>query len=157
MRRYIPGLLACLLASPLAAAEKKPLTVEDIWAIQRVGSPVVSPDGKTAVFPVTVYDMEADRSNGDLWSVPVAGGPARHLTTNKASDSSPAWSPDGRRLAFVSKREDDKAAQLYVMPVDGGEPERLTDMPLSVSNPKWFPDGTRLAFVSPLIAGQETL
>ena len=143
--------------SPLAAAEKKPLTAEDIWTIQRVGNPVVSPDGKTAVFPVTVYDMEADRANADLWTVPLAGGPARHLTTNKASESSPAWSPDGKRIVFVSKREDDKAAQLYVMPVDGGEPERLTDMPLSVSSPKWFPDGARIAFVSPVVAGQETL
>src|SRR6185295_7746302 len=110
MRRYIPGLLACLLASPLAAAEKKPLTVEDIWAIQRVGSPVVSPDGKTAVFPVTTYDMEADRSNADLWAVPVAGGPARHLTTNKASDSSPAWSPDGKRVRLEARRRQGRPA-----------------------------------------------
>ncbi|HEY6147275.1 MAG TPA: S9 family peptidase, partial [Thermoanaerobaculia bacterium] len=78
--------------SPLAATEKKPLTAEDIWAFQRVGTPVVSPDGKTAAFTVSVYDMEADRSNADIWTVPVAGGPARHMTTNKASESSPAWS-----------------------------------------------------------------
>jgi dipeptidyl aminopeptidase/acylaminoacyl peptidase len=149
--------IAVAFATPLAAADKKPLTAEDIWAIQRVGNPVVSPDGKTAAFTVSVYDMEADRSNADIWTVPLAGGPARHLTTNKASDTSPAWSPDGKRIAFVSKREDDKAAQLYVMPVDGGEPERLTDMPLSVSSPKWFPDGARIAFVSSVVAGQETL
>jgi Tol biopolymer transport system component len=66
------------------------------------------------------------------------------------------WLPDGKRIAFVSKREDDKVAQIYVIPLDGGEPERLTDMPLSVSNPKWFPDGSRVAFVSSLITGAET-
>jgi Tol biopolymer transport system component len=158
MRRTPLVLLALALAASIAAAaEKKPLTAEEIWTLQRVGSPVISPDGKTAAFTVGVYDMEADRSNSDIWIAPVSGGPARRLTTNKASDSSPAWSPDGRRIAFVSKREDDKASQIYVMPVDGGEPERLTEMPLSVSNPKWFPDGKRIAFVSSVIAGSESL
>ena len=156
MRVFSVSLLAISIASQLAAAERKPLTAEELWTLQRVGNPVVSPDGKTAAYTVNVYDMEADRGNADIWISPVAGGPARRMTTNKASDSSPAWSPDGKRMAFVSKREDDKAAQIYVIPLDGGEPERLTDMPLSVSNPKWFPDGSRVAFVSALIAGAET-
>ena len=121
MRRFVPGLLLIALAMPAAAAEKKPLTAETLWMLQRVGTPAVSLDGKSAAYTVNVYDMEADRGNADIWISPVAGGPARHLTTNKASDGSPAWSPDGRRIAFVSRRDDDKASQLYVIPVDGGE------------------------------------
>ncbi len=156
MRVFALISLAISIVSSLAAAEKKPLTAEELWTLQRVGNPVVSPDGKTAVYTVNVYDMEADRGNSDIWISLVSGGPAKRLTTNKASDGSPAWSPDGRRIAFVSKREDDKAAQIYVLPVDGGEPERLTDMPLPVSNPKWFSDGSRIAFVSSVIAGAET-
>ena len=156
MRVFALISLAISIASSLAAAEKNPLTAEELWTLQRVDNSVVSPDGKTAVYTVNVYDMEADRGNSDIWISLVSGGPAKRLTTNKASDSSPAWSPDGRRIAFVSKREDDKAAQVYVLPVDGGEPERLTDMPLPVSNPKWFPDGSRIAFVSSVIAGAET-
>ena len=156
MRRAGSILFLFALACPAAAvAEKKALTADELWTIQRVGGPVLSADGRTVAYTVSVYDAEADRSNSDIWISPVAGGPARRLTTNKASDTSPAWSPEGRRIAFVSKREDDKAAQIYVLPVDGGEPERVTDMPLSVSHPRWFPDGKRIAFVSSVIAGSE--
>jgi dipeptidyl aminopeptidase/acylaminoacyl peptidase len=146
-------LLFC--AGSLEAADKKPLTVDDMWAVQRVGTPRLSPDGKTVAYTVSVYDMEENKSNGDVWIVPLAGGPPRRLTTNKASDGSPAWSPDGKRLAFTSKREGDNAAQLYVLAVDGGEPERVTEMPLAVTNPEWI-DGKRIAFVSHLIAGAES-
>lgn len=157
MRFRLLALLACFAAVPLAAAaEKKPLTIDDMWAVQRVGSPALSPDGKTVAYTVSVYDMEENRSNGDVWTVPLSGGAPRRLTTNKASDGSPAWSPDGKRIAFVSKREDDKANQLYVISIDGGEPDRVTEMPLAVTNPKWLPDGNRIAFVSHVVAGAES-
>ena len=94
-------------------------------------------------------------ASADIWLLSLEGGEPRRLTTNKASDTQPDWSPDGRRIAFVSKRDDDKAGQLYVIPVAGGEAERLTDMPLAVSSPRWLPDGKRIAFVSPVIAGAE--
>jgi dipeptidyl aminopeptidase/acylaminoacyl peptidase len=151
--------LVLLFFIPLAAAAtpgKKPLTIDDIWALPRVGAPVLSPDGKTAAFTVAVYDPEEDRSNADLWLLDLAGGAPRRLTANKASDTSPEFSPDGKRVAFLSKREGDKAVQLWVIPVDGGEAERLTGMPMGVSSPKWFPDGKRIAFVSAVIGADGT-
>ena len=151
--------LALLLFFPLggaAAPERKPLTIEDVWAVPRVGAPVLSPDGKTAAFTVSVYDAEEDKSNADLWLLDVASGATRKLTAHKASDTSPAFSPDGKRVAFLSKRDPDKATQLYVIAVDGGEPERLTEMPIGVSSPKWFPDGKRIAFVSAVIGADGT-
>ena len=156
MRRAPICLALLLLTPPLPAQERKPLTVEDLWAVQRVGQPALSPDGALAAVTVTRYDMEENRGNGDLWLVPVAGGAPRRLTTHKASDGSPAWSPDGTRLAFVSKRDDDKAGQLYVIPVAGGEAERVTDLPLGVSDPQWLPDGQRLVVVSHVVAGAES-
>ena len=134
--------LAFLLHSALAVAaapEKKPLTIDDVWAVPRVGAPVLSPDGKAAAFAVTVWDAEEDKSNADIWLVDVASGASRRLTANKASDTSPAFSPDGKRIAFVSKRDGDTATQLYVLPVDGGEAERLTELPTAVVEPEVVP------------------
>jgi dipeptidyl aminopeptidase/acylaminoacyl peptidase len=132
-----------------AGPGRRPMTVEDLWAMDRVGPPAVSPDGRQVAFAVTRYSMEENEGNSDLWLVPSDGsGPPRRLTWNEKSDSQPAWSPDGRRLAFVSKRSGDDPAQLYILPLDGGEAEPVTDLPVAVSDPRWFPDGKRIAFLA---------
>ena len=155
--RTAAALVFALAAAPRASAqERKPLTIDDVWQVQRVGTPVLSPDGKSVAYTVSTYDMEENRGNADVWTVPVAGGAPRRLTAGKSSESSPAWNPDGRRIAFVARREGDAAAQLYVLPTDGGEAERLTEMPLGVSDPRWLPDGRRIAFVAAVVAGAET-
>ncbi|MCL4818135.1 MAG: S9 family peptidase [Vicinamibacteria bacterium] len=157
LRRLALALLAAGLAAPTGlAADKKPLTADELWAVERVGAPQVSPDGTRVAFTVSRYDMGENRGDTDIHVVPLAGGTPKRLTTNKASDSSPAWSPDGTRIAFVSRREGDAAGQLYVIPTDGGEAERVTDLPLGVSGPRWLPDGKRIVVVSHVIAGHET-
>jgi dipeptidyl aminopeptidase/acylaminoacyl peptidase len=148
--------LVVATAAGAQAPPPRPFTADTMWSVKRVGAPAPSPDGARIVYPVSVYDERENRLSADLWLVPVAGGAPRQLTTHPASESAPAWSPDGSRLAFVSRRAGDTAAQLYTMPVDGGEPTRLTTMPLGVSNPRWFPDGKRIAFVSHVIADAES-
>ncbi len=157
--RALTFALSLTVAVSTAAAqaqERKPFTIDTMWAIQRVGTPAVSPDGLQVAYTVTTYDVDENRGNADIWIVPTAGGDARRVTTNPASDSGPVWSPDGTRLAFVSRREADKAAQIYVIDVRGGEAMRITEMPLGAGSVKWLPDGTRLAFVSHVIAGHES-
>jgi dipeptidyl aminopeptidase/acylaminoacyl peptidase len=142
--------LACATAPTFAASPEPlpPLTAESMWQLKRVGDPALSPDGRLAVVPVTRYDVKENKGYTDLYAIPTAGGEARQLTSDPAAESEPRFSPDGKWLAFVSKRDDDKAAQLYVMPTDGGEARRVTDWPTGVSAPKWFPDSNRLAFLS---------
>jgi dipeptidyl aminopeptidase/acylaminoacyl peptidase len=107
-------------------------------------------------YTVSTWEAEENRSNADIWVVPLAGGTPRRLTTSRAPDTSVAWSPDGRRLAFVSKREGDSVSQLYVLALAGGEAERVTERPTAVSNPKWLPGGRAIAFVSTVIRGAES-
>jgi len=138
-------LLAVLLCSSAVA---EPFTAERMWALKRLGDPAITPDGKFAVVPMTTYDVAENKSSTDLWMVPVAGGAARQLTSDKASDTQASVSPDGKWVAFVSKRGDDTENQLYVIAIDGGEARRVSQIPTGVSLPKWFPDSKRLAFVS---------
>ena len=79
MRLAFVLVLASLLAAPSAGAEpvtaKHRFTVDDMWAVKRVGAPVVSPDGSLVAYTVSTWDADENRSNADIWLTPVAGGP----------------------------------------------------------------------------------
>jgi dipeptidyl aminopeptidase/acylaminoacyl peptidase len=140
-------IVAAALAAPAAAQQQRPMTAQDLWSMGRVGAPAVSPDGRSVVYTVTHYDLEADRGRTHLWLVPVAGGEPRQLTHGDASASAPAWSPDGRSIAFVTARGDD-GRQIWLMPAAGGEARQLTRVEGGASGPVWSPDGSLLAFAS---------
>jgi len=110
--RVLAAVLACGAALPVLA-DGVPFSAERSWQIQRIGSPTISPDGKTVVAPVTNFDMKENKGLTDLWLWSADGTMQRALTTNPASDSSPLISPDGRVLAFISQRNGDTAPQIY--------------------------------------------
>jgi len=127
---------------------------EDLWKIQRVGTPAPSPDGSAVVVPVTAFDVDKNRGRARLWLVPTQGEP-RPLTAEDASCGDASYSPDASRLLFT-RAQGEERPQAHLMPLDGGEPERLTDMPLGVFDPRWLPDGRRVVFGAPLLRDAPT-
>jgi dipeptidyl aminopeptidase/acylaminoacyl peptidase len=136
----------------MSAMKKKPITVDDLWRIERLGTPSLSPDGAQCVCAVTRHAMDDNKASAQLWLLSTLGGAPRALTTCGDKDGQPRWSPRGDRIAFVARREQqgekDEAPQLYLIAPDGGEATRAATVATGVEAFKWFPDGRRIAFVS---------
>ncbi len=126
---------------------KKPMTIDQAVRLRTAFDPQTSPDGTTVAYAVAELDEKTREYRAHLWSVPVAGGKARQLTW-LGSEREPRWSPDGRLIAFVSRRDNDKVRQVWLLPVDGGEARRLTDIETGVHSIDWAPDGGSLLFLS---------
>jgi dipeptidyl aminopeptidase/acylaminoacyl peptidase len=122
------------------------LTVGDLEKLVDVSSTQLSPDGRTVAVVVGRKDYEHDRTLRTLEVVDVASGAHRALTRGREDVSSPAWSPQGDRIAFLAQH--DGHAQLYVMPMNGGDPWRVTDAATGVEQFAWRPDGRAFAYVS---------
>src|SRR5215213_7769526 len=149
LKRTLP-LILIFLASVALAAEKQPLTHETMLLMKRVGAPSISPDGKWVVFPVTEPSYDEKEQTADLWLVPADGSAKpRKITSMKAGESDPSWSPDSRRIAFAAKRDADEVSQIYLLDIaGGGEAQRLTNLSTALRAPKFSPDGKRVLFAS---------
>ena len=139
----ILSILAILAQGPAPAT--RVLTVDDLFRIQRVSDPRVSPDGRWVAYVVSTPDLAADKSTSRIWMVAVAGGDPIPLTTKGSSASSPRWSPDGKYLGFLATRGEDAESQVWLLNRLGGEAEQLTTVKQGVGGFVWSPDGGRLA------------
>ena len=137
-------IIICLALASLAAtaAHADPFTADHLVRIDRVGAPAISPTGDLIVYAVRHTDMEADKGRYDLWLSTIDGDAPRRLTTHEANDTSPAWSPDGRYILFLSSRGG--SSQVWRLPVDGGEAQPVTDLPLDVGTFRISPTGDTL-------------
>jgi dipeptidyl aminopeptidase/acylaminoacyl peptidase len=153
-RRHQAALVAALAIVSGGAAlaqQRRPIAEKDLFKFVWIADPQIAPDGSQIAFVRVSADEKKDGYDTSIWIAKTDGSePPRQLTSG-VRDTSPRWSPDGRRLAFVRAVEKDarpQPPQVFVMAMAGGEPWAATEMPRGAASPEWAPDGRTLAFTS---------
>ena len=139
--------LILALVAPAAASPsgRSPVRAEDLFALSLVSAPAISPDGRFVTFVVARMDGPRDRYDSNIWLVGSNAGTPFALTHDGASDT-PAWSPDGTRIAFV--RVAAGTPQIFSYALATRRTTQLTHLPGGAFDPVWSHDGTRIAFAS---------
>ena len=152
MRRMLAAAfaLAGLTATPVAAAPPAAgpgtPTLDQIVSLRRVASPAISPDGRWVAYTVRDTDWVGNAFVTQVWLADTRTAETRALTQGKKSSNAPAWSPDGRALAFGSERTERR--QVFLLDMAGGDAVQLTSSEEAVTSFAWAPDGQSIAYVS---------
>ena len=155
MKRFGPSFLAigiligmvALLSTPHGAGGQTSgphpgLSIDAISQSVWIEEFDVSPDGSTIAF------KSAQAGTYDIWTVPVAGGEPKQITSLPGREMKPKYSPDGKWIAFEVDHNGVMIYDIYIVPAQGGEPIRLTDHPLNDANPMWPPDSKKIYFTT---------
>lgn len=146
---------ALLIPGMVMAQGNRPWTVDDVMAMKSVGEVAVSPDGRRIAYVVTERLLESNVTNSDVWVVSATGGDARRVTSGPRADRAPQWSGDGKWIAFLSDRGDNRRTQVYGIDPDGGEAWQLTQHTSSVSSFRLSHDAKGLLYVATGTASSE--
>jgi dipeptidyl aminopeptidase/acylaminoacyl peptidase len=143
--RFSIVLVALFSAAPVFA--QRAMTLVDLINVPRLADPRLSPDGREVLYVLSEADWKENKRIEQIWRA-AAGADPIQLTRGAEGATSPRWSPDGRAIAFLAKRERDEERQIYLLPLDGGEGRRLTEHPSAVADIGWAPDGRAIYFLA---------
>ncbi len=138
------SLLGALSIATTVQADEDRLEIEDIFNLESVTDPQISPDGKQIIYVRQFADIMTDKRYANLWIIAFDGSGHRPLTSGHHSDGSPRWSPDGSSIVYTSDK--DGTSQIYRRFMDSGQTVVLTNVQKSPGNLAWSPDGKSIAF-----------
>jgi len=142
--RRVPA--AALLVASFLLAQKQPFDVDAMLSLARISEHQVSPDGKTVAFTVQRIELRENTKPRHVYTVPLEGGKPVRLTSEGMSNYRPRWSPDGKRIAWISNRSGE--SQIWAMDPDGRNARQITKLATGADGHLWSGDGSRLIFTS---------
>ncbi|MBK7178264.1 MAG: S9 family peptidase [Chloroflexi bacterium] len=130
---------------------KPRISAEDLYRFTLINDAHISPDGRFAITAIQRIDKKTEKKYSNLWLVPTGAGRPQQFTYGNQVDTAAHWSPDGRTIAFLSNRQDEKQMQIHLISLSGGEARPLTDLKGQFGSLHWSPDGRTLlcAFLKP--------
>lgn len=141
----------CAIFPTTAQAQQKTFQLSDAEKLVSVSDPQISPDDKSIAVVVGRINMKEDGTDSEIVLIDIAAGAQRVMTSGHKHASSPRWSPNGDRLAFVAAAGENKDAtpQIFVLRMDGGDARKITDAADGIEQFAWRPDGAMIAYVTP--------
>lgn len=149
MKKILFIALLCCLQSVFA---QEVFTPELLWKFGRVSAPVVSPDGKSVVYEVRYFNVEANKGNTDLYVIPVSGGTPRRLTDLSGTESNARWRPDGKKIGFLSSESG--SSQLWEINPDGSGLKQVSKLEGDLTGFNYSPKGSFIYFTKEVQIGK---
>jgi Tol biopolymer transport system component len=143
---FAPAVLAIFLSVALFSQEKKPMTFLDTINLKRVSGPSLSPDGKQILFTITNADWEKNGTVSHIWRLNTDGEGLVQMTNGKDGESGGTWSPDGKMVSFITKRNDER--QIFFLNNRGGEAIEFSAHKGGVLSHTWSPCGKKIYFTA---------
>ncbi|MGH9754557.1 MAG: S9 family peptidase [Blastocatellia bacterium] len=141
-------LLSACFVFVSAQSTPNSLTIQDIFNLETVSDPQISPDGKRIVYVRQFADIMTDKRCSNLWIINFDGTDHRPLTTGNFNDTNPRWSPDGKQMIYISNRDQTPGSppQIYRRWIDTGEVAKLTNLTQAPAGVALSPDGKWISF-----------